>query len=125
MNEADQRFVHSSWFLSFAKASNSLRMKRETFDRYMDARIDRLLSRSRTFVAYSTDVQDEILGYAVLDGNTLHFAYVKPMYRGMGIGSGLVKGRAAWYTHHMGRAGELFAAKCDMEYNPLLLDGDK
>jgi GNAT superfamily N-acetyltransferase len=122
MTTDDRRFVHSSWFMSFAKASSNLHMKREMFDMSMDNRIERLLARSRTLVAYSTDVPDEILGYVVLEGRTLHMCYVKPMYRGMGIGSGLVKGQADWYTHHFGRAGERFAEKMNLDYNPFQLE---
>ena len=121
MTKSDEPFVHSSFFMTVARATNNYHMKREVFERCMDERINRLLARSRTLIAFFADVPDEILGYSVIEDRALHMVYVKVPYRGMGIGSGLVKGAADVYTHRVGR----FPEKMGLEYQPFILEGIK
>lgn len=111
----DLPFVYSSWFKShrpYAKHVSASILTEE---------IRRLVQRSKIIVAVSADYPDEILGYSVSDGgDVLHFAYVKSVYRRMGIGRGLVQNKFKWYTHWMGEQGRTFADVMNLTYNPYL-----
>lgn len=118
----DLRFIHSSWHTTFWKTNAKRTTEWSVYKDEMDQRIDRLLARSETLVATAAEVPDEILGYAVLEGDVLHFAYVKSVYRGMGIAKGLVRGRAKWYTHATGAPGVGFAKEVGMQFNPFKME---
>lgn len=118
----DQRFIHSSWHTTYWKTTAKRTTAWDVYRDEMDKRIDRLLERSDTYVATAAEVPDEICGYAVLEGDVLHFAYVKSVYRGMGIAKGLVRGRAKWYTHATGAPGVRFAEAVGMQFNPFKME---
>ena len=120
-NESDKRFVHSATFMTIAKSTNSMNMKREDFATFADRHIDSLIARSKVYIVYTPDVPDEVWSFAILEGQTLHMVYTKPPYRGLKIASGLVKDRATWYSHWCARAGDRFAQKLGISYNPFML----
>ena len=121
--EGDLPFVYSSWY----KAHRPFQ-KHVANEEYADghnARMRRLVSDSNVLVAYSADVPDEILGYAVIEGDACHFVYTKAVYRRMGIASGLVQGHCRYYTHWMGEQGRSFAEAVGLTYNPYRLDRER
>ena len=120
--EADTRFVHSSWHTAYWKTSARKHLTRETYDAGQDRRIDRLLFESHVLVAFFPEVPDEILGWACMRGDALHYVYVKAIYRRRGIATGLVAGRASCYTHATDRVGEAFAASIGAVLNPYRLE---
>ena len=120
--DADTRFVHSSWHTDFWKTHAHKRILKEVYDASMDKRIDRLVFRSRVLVAYFPEVPDEILGWSCLEGDTLHYVYVKGVYRRKGIGTGLVRGLAKWYTHPTDREGRVFMERQSLKFHPFKLE---
>jgi GNAT superfamily N-acetyltransferase len=120
----DMRFVAASWFESYWKAVAS----QEGMD-YLtayrpgqDALIRRLVGRSETIVAHAVDIPDEILGYAVLEDDVLHYVYVKSVYRRRGIATGLVRARAKRYSQRT-RLGEKLVKPLALEFNPYATHG--
>lgn len=117
----DMRFVSASWFESYWKATMVQEMPEyASYKAGQDALIRRLVERSQVTVAFAKEVPDEILGYAVMEGEVLHYAYVKSVYRRHGICKGLIRSRAARYTHKT-RLGEKVAETLELEFNPYLL----
>lgn len=120
--DADLRFCHSSWHTDFWKTHAHKHISREVYDLSMDRRIDRLVQRSRVLVAFFPEVPDEVLGWSCLEVDTLHYVYVKGVYRRTGIGTGLVRGLAKWYTHPTDREGRAFMERQSLLYNPFKLE---
>ena len=120
--DADMRLVHSSWHTAYWKTHAHKHITREVYGPAQDRRIDRLVGQSRVLVAFFDEVPDEVLGWACLQGSTLHYVYVRGSYRRRGIASGLVSGLAKWYTHATDSEGRIFAEKLHLTYNPYRLE---
>ena len=121
--QGDMRFVHSSWFSSLWSAWARGRIGRKVYEWGQAARIQRLLASSSVLVAYFPEVPDEVLGWACVQGDALHYVYVKGTYRRMGIGRGLVEGRARCYTQRVeAKEGRALMSVLDLEYNPYKLE---
>lgn len=120
--EDDLRFVHSSWHTNFWKVWANKHVQREHYNGGMDRRIERLLKRSKTLVAFFPEVPDEVLGWSCMEGDTLHYVYVKATYRRVGIGSGLTHGLVKWYTHQTNEAGRAFMARIEAQFNPFKME---
>jgi GNAT superfamily N-acetyltransferase len=118
----DGKFIHSSWHTAYWKTSARKYLTRETYDAGQDRRIDRLIFQSHVLVAFFPEVPDEILGWACMRDDVLHYVYVKAVYRRRGIATGLVAGRASCYTHATDRVGEAFAASIGAVLNPYRLE---
>lgn len=119
---ADTHFIHSSWFNSYWGKYARKHIERDVYAHGQDALIQKLLFRSEVLVAYFEEVPDEVLGWACLEGDVCHWVYVKGVYRRRGIASGLVEGRAKWYTQRTDTIGGRFAAKVQMQFNPYRLE---
>lgn len=120
---ADIRFVHSSWFSSLWSAWGRGRINRKVYEQGQDARISRLLKSSAVTVAYFPQVPDEVLGWSCVQGDALHYVYVKGIYRKMGIARGLVEGRVRCYTQRVeAKEGRALVSALKLEYNPYKLE---
>jgi hypothetical protein len=51
------------------------------------------LATSEVHIACTEDDPDTVLGYSIVNGDTLHFVYVKASHRNNGIGKLLTKGK--------------------------------
>ena len=120
--EADTRLIHSNFFMSYWKLHAHKHILKEVYDSEMDKRIDQILSRSRVLVAFFPEVPDEVLGWSCVEGSTMHYAYVKAVYRRRGIATGLVPDKTKFYTHRTDREGLTFAEKMSLKFNPFLLE---
>lgn len=116
-NLADLRFIHSSWH-STAWHVYQKDMDWERYSPHMDEYIDRVMARATTRVVFTPETPDEILGYSVSDVAILHFVYVKGIYRGMGIGTGLVRGKFTEYTQRVTGRAKAFMSKQQIKFNP-------
>jgi len=121
VKKADLPFILSSWFESYWKAHASKRgLAYETYKSYQDDLIKRLLHRSLVLVACPVFDDTEILGYSVTEGSTLHYVYVKSVYRRMGIATGLASMPLTVYTHGAEKPGRRFAESLGLLFNPYL-----
>lgn len=121
---ADLRFVHSSWHTSFWNTWAKKYVERAVYSKYMDDLIDSIVPFTSVLVAYFPEVPDEVLGWACISERegreSLYYCYVKSTYRRMGIGRGLVEGRAKFYTQYTDAHGRKFARAVGLQFNPLL-----
>lgn len=120
--KADLRFVHSSWHTSFWNTWAKKHVPLAVYSERMDLWIDTQLYNSTVFVAYFPEVPDEVLGWACMREHlkSLEYCYVKSTYRRMGIGRGLVEGRAKFYTQYTDSHGRQFARAVGLQFNPFL-----
>ena len=116
--ESDLRFVRSSWKTDFWKNHARKSMSHGVYSPGQARRIERLLGRSGTLVAYFPEVPDEVLGWAVVEHDVLHYVYVKSSYRRVGIAKGLTIGRVRWYSHPTNEAGRCFMRSIEAQFNP-------
>lgn len=123
MTPDDERFVASSWFESFWKThcyKDGLHFK--YYQPGMDARIKTLIKRAGVTVAYATVAPTEILGWICIEGDCLHYVYVKAVYRRQGIARALAGEGLTVYSHPSSRAGAKFLKALGLEYNPFRLE---
>jgi GNAT superfamily N-acetyltransferase len=60
-------------------------------DKAMDRKINAMLAQSITLVACPESDPDVIVGYVIFTNDCLHYIYVKKSFRGMGVGTDLIK----------------------------------
>lgn len=115
----DLKFVHSSWVTNYGHVWGYKNMPISLFKAEMDAYVDRRTANDTVLIAYFPDVPDEILGWACFSGDTLHYVYVKGVYRRSGIATGLVGGGfIKWYTPHADATAKKFAKSINAQFNP-------
>lgn len=118
----DQKFIRSSWHRNYWKTWACKRIPWESYWPGQDRRINRLLERAHTLVAFFPEVPDEVLGWACIEGETLHYIYVKAAYRRSGIAAGMTRGKVAWYSHATNEAGKAFMENVGAKFNPYLVE---
>jgi len=125
--EDDLKFVRASWFESFRRGGFAPQVAFPTYRAGQDGIIERCLARGRTYVAFATEVPDEVVSWVCVEGGTLHFVYTKQVYRRLGTAIALVthafnavKARPVEHSHDT-KAGRSFAAKIGTKLNPYLL----
>lgn len=116
--ESDKAFIHSSWFQSYWKTHAVDKIPREVYNRHQDKIIDSLITRSLTSVAFIPEVPDEILGWSVVEADTLHWVYVKGLYRKNGISKMVLPGGLKYYSHGANAPARKFLEKLGMQFNP-------
>ncbi len=115
----DLKFVRASWFESFKQGGFAPQVAFPVYRDGQDAIIERCLEASRTLVAFSTAVPDEVCSWVCIEGLRLHYAYTKLVYRRFGIALRLACSIANPVEHtHDTRAGRSFAARVGTKYNP-------
>lgn len=113
MGDSDLNFVLSTWLKSYYEAlkfyaSGSVRVpypKDDVFFQGHQAKIKALLLNPNThcLVCVAPDDNDQIIGWLVYDRSTLHYCYVKHVFRNLGAGKKLkaaMTAPVALYSHH-------------------------
>lgn len=113
---ADMNFVRSSWFTSFWKSGAAPKVSYEQYREEMPKQIERTLEHSTVLVCWFSNIPEEIAGYAVIQGDLLHWCYVKHPYRRQHIATALAAG-CTEYTART-RLGDLLAASMSLKFNP-------
>lgn len=92
--ETDISFVANTWFEHFRLSSYELRRTRPgPFQKLIGPRIAAILERAHVLVAAPEDTEDPtVYGFRVTTPGTIHFVYVKSIFRKFGIGRALVNG---------------------------------
>ena len=125
--EADVPFIFNSWLKSYQASQRSV-LPAIYFDG-QHKRIEAILQRSTVLLAVNKADDTQIYGYLVFemvqDVLVIHYAYVKNMYRQMGIfallSQNLPAGLEGFYTHDTHTASKLIKGKSiKLVYNPYL-----
>jgi GNAT superfamily N-acetyltransferase len=97
--ESDAALIYSSWLRSYWNATaRDLGIEFSVYQAGQRARIARLLARYGARVACSPEAPDTIMGWSCDDGFTLHYLYVRQIYRRQGI-AGQLRGCLLAATH--------------------------
>jgi hypothetical protein len=84
-----------------------------------DAEISNYLRDVKVIIACAPDDEDYILGYALVEGDVLHYAFVRTSCRGNGVARALVKDLPKpLRVTHMTPAGEAINKKHAMVFEP-------
>jgi len=118
----DLRFVCAAWFESYWKSTMRPLCLFEEYKAGQDARIRRLIEKSKATVVYAAEIPDEILGFSVIEPGILHYAYVKVAYRRQRIAESLVQAAGVKYYTHQTPLGRVFATHLGLLFNPYLLE---
>jgi GNAT superfamily N-acetyltransferase len=98
----DLGVIYSSWLKGLYYGNDWFReIDQELyFDRYHQA-IEAILFRPTTLVRVMAlnDDSDVVLGYSVSDGDRLHWVYVRPAWRKLGIAKAIIPAGISKVTH--------------------------
>ena len=115
----------------YATMLNSLRVdsvigsstRKSVFYNEYNPILDNILLNARVTVACLPDDSNVILGYAIHDGNLLHYVYIKEAFRLQGIAKDLYQhiGQPNIITHETKTAMPIIANSVNFIYNPFIL----
>lgn len=112
LQDGDTNFILSTWLRSHYASlqfysSGTIIVPYPRDDVYFQGHQDKIkavmaLPGTRAMVCVAPDEPTQIMGWIVFDDETVHYCYVKAMYRRMGIGKRLVASAssASKYSHH-------------------------
>lgn len=88
----DTDFIMHNWLHTYKVSSFARGLKREVYYPYQRELIEEILSRpeTETLVAVLTEEPDALLGFAAIEQDLLHYVYVKPKWRTIGIAKSLL-----------------------------------
>lgn len=90
MTDADRNLVLSSWLESY---SNSLvGIDRGAFFRLYKPLVAAMVDRGGVIVAGLPDIADSVLGWMASHNEVLHYVFVKPRWRKLGVARALLEG---------------------------------
>ncbi len=124
--EADLRFVRASWFESYRSGGFAPQVQFPIYREGQNGIIERCLVKGKVFVAFATEVPDEVCSWVCGEGNKIHFTYTKLVYRRMGIAYQLIlhlireTGPKKFHTHDT-RVGRSFAGCAGTIHDPYSL----
>ena len=101
-----KNLIFATWLRSYeASSMMSKLIPRDTFFAEHHRVLERIFARGPTVkLAVLPDQQDVVLGYAVVEGQVIHYVYVKPAFRRYGIAKALLGACGIrpkfTYTHH-------------------------
>lgn len=115
----DDPFIFSSWLNGLRYANDMFeQIDQEIYFKHYHQRIELILKRSEVNIACLKDDPDVILGYSVVEPTILHWVFVKPAWRGIGLMRDLVPKDTKSVTH-LTRVG-LKIKPTNVVYNPFL-----
>lgn len=107
MIDGDVNFILSTWLKSYYEALRHYGAKGcpypkdDVFFQGHQEAIKDTLKTSQALVCVAPDDDNQIIGYAVLNGNCAHYVYVKQVFRQMGVAKALLKdAKLTSYSHH-------------------------
>jgi hypothetical protein len=91
MVETDRSFVLATWLNSYRHGAPATRkLSTDLYYRHHHPLAEAALTRSTVSVACLPDTPNVILGYLIVEGPVIHFAYVKQAFRRMRVLSQLL-----------------------------------
>jgi hypothetical protein len=120
---SDAGFIFDSWLNSFRDYNPEAREvpKRIYFEMHR-ALLRELLERANVVVACGRETPEVILGWAAFEADSLHYLYVKSLYRGFDVTALLleaVPSSCRWFTHRTPKLQRV-AAQRGLTFNPYL-----
>lgn len=110
LKTGDVNFILSSWLRAYydalttysRKARSKLAPSNDVFFTEHQAKIKELLKTASVHVCTAPGDDDQIIGYIVCDSDTLHFCYVKNVFRHLGVAKKLKSEHVGLkhYSHH-------------------------
>jgi hypothetical protein len=126
----DLNFVFNSWLISFKQSKTLQNVEGAFYYQGQHNIIERCLRQSETLMLVDANKTEDIYGYIVyqqIDGIfTLHFAYIKHIYRGLGLFRHMLSlvrsdnSVLGLYTHDT-KAARHVGDRFNLYYNPYVL----
>lgn len=122
----DLAFILSSWLKSHRQVGDNAWMANDVYYAIHRARFTTALHQ-RVVVACDPEHEDQILGWACagLDGHTVHYVYVKQVFRRFGLARRLVDrvtDGGTFIATHVGVAHDALRTKFHVIYDPSRLE---
>lgn len=116
-NENDLSFIFSSWLKSYRNTQKHV--DSGVYFSGQHKLIELILQKSHAVIICPEDDQETILGYMVYSGNTLHWIYVKSVFRNLGMAKTLLTliPFVQQYSHFTAAVYFLFPDKT-VQFNP-------
>lgn len=123
----DRNFIINSWLQSYYGCSATHHIKRQQY--YIGQRdiINNILESpiTKTIFIRPIDWEDGIIGYVIYNSNTIHYFYVKNVYRKMGLASKLLDTITKledikYISHFKEPHTRFYVEKYNLTYNPYL-----
>ena len=90
--EKDTGLIYDSWPKSaFALANYEIKENQQTWFKNFFTHMQESLKNCQVFIACLDQSPDTIIGYCVIDGDSLEWLYVKPDFRNQGVENLLIK----------------------------------
>jgi ribosomal protein S18 acetylase RimI-like enzyme len=108
MLDTDVNFVLSTWLKSYYEelrrngSKGVIYPKDDVFFQGHQNKIKDLLTKAKCEVCTAPDDDNQIIGYVVYDLDSVHYIYVKQVFRKMGVAKALISRAftARLYSHH-------------------------
>lgn len=108
MLESDVNFVLSTWLKSYYEemrrngSKGVIYPKDDVFFQGHQERIKDILKTAKAEICTAPDDDNQIIGWVVYDLNSIHYCYVKQVFRKMGVAKALISRAltARSYSHH-------------------------
>jgi hypothetical protein len=91
INHGEQNFIINAWLKVYANSKTYGKVRSHIFFKEMPLIIENIIKSSNILMARSVDDNSQLFGCCIYDDQTLHFAYVKGIYRGLGLFTEMAK----------------------------------
>lgn len=93
--DTDSGFIYSTWPKGLYHASSTpIKTPKAQFFKELYDQIKQHMLTSKIFIACMDEDRDTILGYSVIDRDTLQWVYVKELFRKQGLARALIKNKS-------------------------------
>ena len=118
--ETDEGFVFATWLKSLHEYSRHLHwVGKQRFFSHYHAEFERLISPATVLVACNPEDSKQIYGWICSDGEALHYAYTKEVFRQAGVFARLLESAGKpWLCSHWTPFNNLLCDKYGLRYMP-------
>jgi ribosomal protein S18 acetylase RimI-like enzyme len=127
--ETDKPFIFSNWLRHYKNRSYfAKRIRNSIFYKWHHLVIEKILDRPNTLslIAHPPEEPEVILGFMISeawpDGSVIHFVYIKPQFKKMGIAKKLFEAsklqETQFFTHWTFDVDELTQKLPNLTYDP-------
>jgi len=119
IKDSDVGFIKSAWFKVACRSESFKRVPQVIFFPAFNSISDDILARSKIYIARDSEDNAQLYGCMIADAFSLHFAYVKGIYRELGLFTemyDLISNRPEFYSLETSYSKVL--RKKGLKYNP-------